>query len=106
MTSLHPRFAAPFTGTTEKIEMNEEEKMLVIQRLHKVLRPFVLRRLKKEVLGQLPQKVEFVLKCEMSGLQKRLYSHMKKYGVLLTESAEDESFATKRRACYKPGRFG
>lgn len=37
--------------------MNEEETILIIRRLHKVLRPFLLRRLKKEVESQLPEKV-------------------------------------------------
>ena len=36
-------------GTAEQVALSEEEKMLVIQRLHKVLRPFLLRRLKSEV---------------------------------------------------------
>jgi SNF2 family DNA or RNA helicase len=54
-------FAAPFAGTAEKVDLSEEEKMLVIQRLHKVLRPFLLRRLKSEVLTQLPDKVGRVI---------------------------------------------
>uniref|UniRef100_A0A915A0I3 Helicase ATP-binding domain-containing protein n=1 Tax=Parascaris univalens TaxID=6257 RepID=A0A915A0I3_PARUN len=56
--------------------------MLIIRRLHKVLRPFLLRRLKKEVEGQLPEKAEHLLRCEMSALQKTLYQHMEK-GVLI-----------------------
>jgi SWI/SNF-related matrix-associated actin-dependent regulator of chromatin subfamily A protein 2/4 len=52
-------FNAPFAGTTEKVDLSEEEQILVIRRLHKVLRPFLLRRLKKEVLTQLPDKVGF-----------------------------------------------
>ena len=55
----------------EKVELNEEETILIIRRLHKVLRPFLLRRLKKDVESQLPDKVEYVIKCEMSGLQRR-----------------------------------
>ena len=39
------------------MELNEEETILIIRRLHKVLRPFLLRRLKKEVESQLPDKV-------------------------------------------------
>ena len=39
------------------MELNEEEKILIIRRLHKILRPFLLRRLKKEVESQLPDKV-------------------------------------------------
>lgn len=38
------------------MELNPEETMLIIRRLHKVLRPFLLRRLKKEVESQLPEK--------------------------------------------------
>lgn len=40
-----------------KVDLNEEETILIIRRLHKVLRPFLLRRLKKEVEAQLPEKV-------------------------------------------------
>ena len=39
------------------MDLNEEETILIIRRLHKVLRPFLLRRLKKEVESQLPEKV-------------------------------------------------
>jgi len=55
--------------------LNEEETILIIRRLHKVLRPFLLRRLKKEVESQLPDKVEYIIKCDMSGLQKVLYKY-------------------------------
>lgn len=56
-----------------QVELNEEETILIIRRLHKVLRPFLLRRLKKEVESQLPEKIEYIIKCEMSGLQRVLY---------------------------------
>jgi ATP-dependent helicase STH1/SNF2 len=56
-----------------QVELNEEETILIIRRLHKVLRPFLLRRLKKEVESQLPDKVEYIVKCDMSGLQRVLY---------------------------------
>merc|ERR1719232_683362 len=78
-------FNAPFAITGEKAELNEEETILIIRRLHKVLRPFLLRRLKKDVESQLPDKVEYIIKCEMSGLQRALYTHMQEKGVMLTE---------------------
>merc|ERR1712142_942464 len=81
-------FNAPFAITGEKVELNEEETLLIIRRLHKVLRPFLLRRLKKEVESQLPEKVEYVIKCEMSSLQRLLYRHMQCKGVLLTDGSE------------------
>lgn len=74
-------FNTPFanTGSQEKIELTEEESLLVIRRLHKVLRPFLLRRLKKDVEKDLPDKVEKVLKCNLSGLQYVLYQQMLKH---------------------------
>merc|ERR1719266_2654907 len=80
-------FNAPFAITGEKVELNEEETILIIRRLHKVLRPFLLRRLKKDVESQLPDKVEYIIKCEMSGLQRALYTHMQERGVMLTQDA-------------------
>ena len=44
-----------------QVDLNEEETILIIRRLHKVLRPFLLRRLKKEVESQLPEKVTWKL---------------------------------------------
>lgn len=83
-------FNAPFATTGEKVELNEEETILIIRRLHKVLRPFLLRRLKKEVESQLPDKVEYVVKCDMSALQRYLYRHMQSKGVLLTDGSEKD----------------
>ncbi|KAK0419156.1 hypothetical protein QR680_013983 [Steinernema hermaphroditum] len=45
----------------------------LVQRLHKVLRPFILRRLKSEVERQLPSKTEHVVKCPLSKRQRFLY---------------------------------
>lgn len=81
-------FNTPFAMTGEKMELNEEETILIIRRLHKVLRPFLLRRLKKEVESQLPDKVEYVIKCDMSALQRKMYSHMQRRGILLTDGSE------------------
>lgn len=83
-------FNAPFALTGEKVELNEEETILIIRRLHKVLRPFLLRRLKKEVESQLPEKLEYVVKCDMSALQSLLYTHMQSKGVLLTDGSEKD----------------
>ena len=35
-----------------------------------MLRPFLLRRLKSDVEAQLPGKAEYVVKCELSNMQK------------------------------------
>ncbi|KAI9687570.1 MAG: hypothetical protein M1822_002180 [Bathelium mastoideum] len=71
-------FNTPFanTGGQDKMELSEEEQLLVIRRLHKVLRPFLLRRLKKDVEKDLPDKQERVIKCNFSALQAKLYKQL------------------------------
>ncbi|KAI6189549.1 hypothetical protein M3Y97_00020500 [Aphelenchoides bicaudatus] len=59
---------------TEMIENNGDFNMAIVQRLHKVLRPFILRRLKCEVEKQLPKKTEKVIFCELSKRQRFLYN--------------------------------
>ena len=71
-------FNTPFanTGGQDKMDLSEEEQLLVIRRLHKVLRPFLLRRLKKDVEKDLPDKQERVIKCNFSALQAKLYTQL------------------------------
>ncbi|KAL8561069.1 hypothetical protein ACOMHN_031013 [Nucella lapillus] len=63
-------FANPLTGM---IEGSQEYNESLIKRLHKVLRPFLLRRLKNEVEKQMPQKYEHVVMCRLSKRQRFLY---------------------------------
>lgn len=72
-------FNTPFATATgqERIDLNEEEQLLIIRRLHKVLRPFLLRRLKKDVESELPDKVETIIKCPLSSLQSKLYEQIR-----------------------------
>lgn len=43
----------------ESAMLDEEECLLVTNRLHQVLRPFMLRRLKESVATELPPKVSY-----------------------------------------------
>uniref|UniRef100_A0A336MIX0 CSON001825 protein n=1 Tax=Culicoides sonorensis TaxID=179676 RepID=A0A336MIX0_CULSO len=63
-------FSNPMTGM---IEGNSEYNESIIKRLHKVLRPFLLRRLKSEVEKQMPKKYEHVVMCRLSKRQRYLY---------------------------------
>ncbi|TKY54119.1 putative chromatin-remodeling complex ATPase chain [Spatholobus suberectus] len=51
----------------------ENDEHEVVQQLHKVLRPFLLRRLKSDVEKGLPPKKETILKVGMSQMQKQYY---------------------------------
>ena len=55
------------------IEGNSQRSDELISRLHEIIRPFVLRRLKKDVETQLPGKYEHIVKCPMSRRQQFLY---------------------------------
>ncbi|KAL0083815.1 SNF2 family N-terminal domain-containing protein [Phycomyces blakesleeanus] len=89
--SFEEWFNTPFSnqGVQDKIDLNEEEQLLIIKRLHKVLRPFLLRRLKKDVESELPDKIERVIKCRLSALQLQMYTQMKKNRMLYTTGANN-----------------
>ena len=45
----------------------------LVERLHSVLRPFLLRRLKRDVEKSLPGKHEHIIRCRLSKRQRTLY---------------------------------
>lgn len=53
------------------IEKNFDKKARM--RLNKVTGPFIMRRLKKDVLKDLPEKVETDMLCEMTPIQEQIY---------------------------------
>lgn len=55
---------------------DEEAKKDMISQLHKVLRPFMLRRLKADVAKGLPPKTETIIMVGMSKMQKHLYKNL------------------------------
>ena len=64
-------FSNPLTERIEQGIMNSNDSL--IKRLHKVLRPFILRRLKIDVEKQMPKKHEHVIMCHLSKRQRQLY---------------------------------
>ncbi|KAM0917905.1 hypothetical protein ACQ4PT_009309 [Festuca glaucescens] len=73
-------FNKPFESNGDNSEdealLSEEENLLIINRLHQVLRPFVLRRLKHKVESELPGKIERLVRCEASAYQKLLITRV------------------------------
>ena len=55
------------------VEGNSSVNGDLVSRLHGVIRPFILRRLKKDVAKQLPGKFFHIMKCSMSKRQALLY---------------------------------
>lgn len=55
------------------IKNMDDETKNTVQRLHQVLRPYILRRLKKDVEKQMPGKYEHIVYCRLSQRQRYLY---------------------------------
>lgn len=111
------QFGGSSNDDPEQDLLTNEERVLIIHRLHELLRPFMLRRVKSEVLDQLPEKVEKVLRCELSSWQKELYKQISKKAVAengLMENSAAASVPTRglnnvvmqlRKVCNHPYLF-
>ncbi|KAI4337260.1 hypothetical protein L6164_015699 [Bauhinia variegata] len=64
------KFASLEEFQEEFKDINQEEQ---ISRLHKMLAPHLLRRVKKDVMKELPPKRELILRVELSSKQKEYY---------------------------------
>ena len=51
---------------------NTERREKIIQRMHQMLRPYILRRIKNDLDFDIPKKLEIVLKCSPSELQSKI----------------------------------
>jgi SNF2 family DNA or RNA helicase len=81
------RFNENFAGPIERDQDTEARN-----RLRKLIRPFILRRLKNDVLQELPPKTEINLEVEMSGDELVLYE-AQRIKALETISSHDEEGA-------------
>ncbi|BEI90755.1 uncharacterized protein CcaverHIS019_0308250 [Cutaneotrichosporon cavernicola] len=66
-------FSNPMDKAVESGETMDEDMIDTVNKLHTLLRPFILRRLKSEVETQLPGKFEHVVYCRLSKRQRFLY---------------------------------
>ena len=72
---FHDRFAKPIAASRNAKSSSKEQEAgaLAVEALHKQVLPFLLRRLKEEVLNDLPPKILQNYYCDLSDLQKRLF---------------------------------
>ncbi len=70
LTQFNRDYLTPIQKFNDKVAM---------QHLRKKIYPFVLRRLKKDVLKELPDKIEQTLYVEMSSEQRRLYEQRRSF---------------------------
>ncbi|POS77320.1 SNF2 family domain-containing protein [Diaporthe helianthi] len=85
LKEFHDWFARPESQILEHgREQMDDEARAIISKLHKVLRPYLLRRLKADVEKQMPAKIEHVEFCRLSKRQRELYD-----GFLARSSTRD-----------------
>ncbi|XP_015063037.1 probable ATP-dependent DNA helicase CHR12 [Solanum pennellii] len=103
-------FNAPFADKCD-VSLTDEEELLIIRRLHHVIRPFILRRKKDEVEKFLPGKTQVVLKCDMSAWQKVYYQQVTDVGRVGLDSGTGRSKSLQnlsmqlRKCCNHPYLF-
>ncbi|KAK4096148.1 hypothetical protein N658DRAFT_570010 [Parathielavia hyrcaniae] len=74
LKEFHNWFSRPESQILESgREHLDDEARAIISKLHKVLRPYLLRRLKADVEKQMPAKYEHVEFCRLSKRQRELY---------------------------------
>lgn len=59
-----------------EVPVMRQQNLNLLSRIHQQVAPFILRRLKKEVLKELPEKIETNMYCEMDKTQQNLYYAM------------------------------
>ncbi|KAK4693178.1 TATA-binding protein-associated factor, partial [Lecanoromycetidae sp. Uapishka_2] len=93
------RFAKPIAASrfSKSSSKEQEAGALAIEALHKQVLPFLLRRLKEEVLDDLPPKILQNYYCDLSDLQKKLFEEFaKKERKNLADKAGSESREDKQ----------
>jgi TATA-binding protein-associated factor len=93
------RFAKPIAASRNSKSNSKEQEAgaLAIEALHKQVLPFLLRRLKEEVLDDLPPKIIQNYYCDLSELQKKLYDDFaKKQSRHISQVVGDEDKQAKQ----------
>ena len=93
------RFARPIAASrfSKSSSKEQEAGALAIEALHKQVLPFLLRRLKEEVLNDLPPKIIQNYYCDLSDLQKKLFDDFaRKERKTLTDEAGSDSKEAKQ----------
>ena len=76
LARLHYLFFSVIDPLEKAIEMGtalDDENLMRVSKLHTVLRPYLLRRLKRDVEKELPSKYEHLVLCPLSKRQRFLY---------------------------------
>ena len=122
---FHEKFAKPIAASRDSKSSSKEQEAgnlkgvlelilgaLALEALHKQVLPFLLRRMKEDVLADLPPKIIQDYYCELSQLQKQLYEDFaKQEASVVTKDSESkegkqhifQALQYMRKLCNHPG---
>jgi SNF2 family DNA or RNA helicase len=78
----------------------------VVSKIHGILKPFLLRRLKTDVEISLPRKMEVLLYAPMSEDQRRINTQLREKTLLVSGAAGGAAGALRGRGSGRAGRVG
>jgi SNF2 family DNA or RNA helicase len=112
---LNPGLLGSFKKFNEKfaVPIERDQDTEARNRLRKLIRPFILRRLKSDVLQELPAKTEITLEVEMSPEEQLLYEAQRQKALAAIDAHREEAAGAKhlrilaeimklRRLCCNP----
>lgn len=106
------QFRHRFVNPIETADKNDRQKKQANQALRKLISPFILRRLKSEVLTELPSRTEINLHIELSREELAFYEALRQNAVEKLSQSQDKAGQKRikilaeimrlRRACCHP----
>ena len=97
-----------FTSVIESSGDDKDGKLRteLVDKLHEILKPFLLRRLKQDVEVDLPQKAEIVLFCSLTPTQRALYQALKDHTIAHRRGVSLNNLIMQlRKVCNHPFLF-
>ncbi|XP_050546449.1 TATA-binding protein-associated factor 172 [Daktulosphaira vitifoliae] len=103
------KYSKPILASRDaKCSSKEQEAgVLAMEALHRQVLPFVLRRMKEDVLNDLPPKITQDYYCDLSSIQQQLYEDFSKTHIHkhLSETSENLSYPTNKNNMLQALRY-
>ncbi|XP_011210299.2 TATA-binding protein-associated factor 172 [Bactrocera dorsalis] len=106
------RYSRPILASRDSKSSSKEQEagVLAMEALHRQVLPFLLRRVKEDVLTDLPPKITQDLLCELSPLQERLYedfsrTHLNSHWKDCLQSLGDSDSISKKAHIFHDLRY-
>ena len=100
-----------FDEKSSSVENNQKEKQMLVQKLHDILSPYILRRIKQDTDLKIPPKKEVLVYVKLSEIQLKLYKNILIHNKIDPESQKksnqtlNNTLMQLRKVCLHPYLF-